>query len=97
MSRSPVRSLSDVRTDDRAHLVVVCHCKRETCFEVQDVAAYFDAMGWSDGWPDLAKRFRCAPGSPWGCGRKARRVILALGPPSLPFDRMPQLPAPARP
>jgi hypothetical protein len=91
MSRSLVKHLSDIRAEDGGHLVVICWCRRETAFEVNDVAAYFRARGWSDAWPDLPRRFRCSEKTPWGCGRTAKRVVFAFGESPLGCERMPEV------
>lgn len=91
MSRSIVTCLGDLRSSDGGHILVICWCKRETAYEVADVREYFRSRRWSDDWSQLPRRFRCAPGTPWGCGRKAKRVIFASGPPTLPVGKMPEV------
>ena len=65
-------------------------CGRVALFAVGELAAHFIAKGWSDAWPDFAKKLCCSGKE--GCGNSAPAVAWMVDAP--PPDHDPSPPKP---
>lgn len=56
----PIRSLRELARKGGAVSCECQGCAKVSIFAVGDLAAYWRAKGWSDGWPGFAQHLKCS-------------------------------------